>query len=122
MTTDLTKAREWLESWTDVSGVEGSLVKPLTSRYLTGYRGWTKIRRRDITETIVGAITGTQTRPQLLALGRHDTGGHLWGGRPHRTAAPGRRPAGRRAPHRGCARGLDCEGCAFWLSLAGMFA
>ncbi|MFG2978227.1 hypothetical protein ACGFYY_35210 [Streptomyces sp. NPDC048331] len=24
MTTDLAKAREWLESWTDVSGVEGS--------------------------------------------------------------------------------------------------
>ncbi|MFG2484996.1 ATP-dependent DNA ligase [Streptomyces virginiae] len=77
MTTDLAEAREWLESWTDVSGVEGILVKPLNGRYLTGYRGWTKIRRRDTTEAIVGAITGTLTRPQLLVLGRHDTGGRL---------------------------------------------
>ncbi|WP_327267187.1 ATP-dependent DNA ligase (plasmid) [Streptomyces sp. NBC_01232] len=77
MTTDLSKAREWLESWTDVSGVEGILIKPLNSRYLTGYRGWTKIRRRDTTETIVGAITGTLTRPQLLVLGRHDQDGRL---------------------------------------------
>ncbi|MEV4190910.1 hypothetical protein [Streptomyces toxytricini] len=38
MTTDL--AWEWLQLWTDVSGVEGILVKPLTSRYLPGYRGW----------------------------------------------------------------------------------
>ncbi|MFA7766341.1 ATP-dependent DNA ligase [Streptomyces sp. NRRL S-448] len=72
-TTDLAKAREWLESWTDVSGVEGIL----NSRYLPGYRCWTKIRRRDTTETIVGAITGTLTRPQLLVLGRHDQDGRL---------------------------------------------
>ncbi|MET9694671.1 hypothetical protein ABZY81_40800 [Streptomyces sp. NPDC006514] len=38
--TDLAKAREWLESWTDVSGVEGILIKPLTRGYLPGYRGW----------------------------------------------------------------------------------
>ncbi|WP_405533821.1 ATP-dependent DNA ligase (plasmid) [Streptomyces avidinii] len=76
-TTDLARAREWLESWTDVSGVEGILVKPLNGRYLPGYRGWTKIRRRDTTEAIVGAITGTLTRPQLLVLGRHDHDGRL---------------------------------------------
>ncbi|MFE6840458.1 hypothetical protein ACFVFI_37265 [Streptomyces sp. NPDC057705] len=46
MTTDLAKAREWLESWTDRSGVEGIPIKPLNSCYLTGHRGWTKIRRR----------------------------------------------------------------------------
>lgn len=32
MTTDLATAREWLESWTDVPGLEGLVVKPLTSR------------------------------------------------------------------------------------------
>ncbi|MEY2273547.1 ATP-dependent DNA ligase [Streptomyces sp. BF23-19] len=76
-TMDLAKAREWLESWTDVSGVEGILIKPLNGRYLPGYRGWTKIRRRDTTEMIVGAITGTLTRPGLLVLGRHDQDGRL---------------------------------------------
>ncbi|MCX4960047.1 hypothetical protein [Streptomyces virginiae] len=37
----------------------------------------TKIRRRDTTEAIVGAITGTLTRPGLLVLGRHDETGRL---------------------------------------------
>ncbi|MFB6824307.1 hypothetical protein ACFCXA_22275 [Streptomyces virginiae] len=31
-TTNLAEARERLESWTDVSGVEGILVKPLNGR------------------------------------------------------------------------------------------
>lgn len=69
MTTDLATARERLESWTDVSGVEGILIKPLTSRYNPSYRGWTKIRRRDTTEAIIGAVTGTLARP-----------GHPWTG------------------------------------------
>lgn len=52
------------------------------------YRGWTKIRRRDTTEAIVGAVTGTPARPQLLVLGRHDqagrlrAAGHPWTGAP----------------------------------------
>ncbi|MFD6876934.1 MULTISPECIES: ATP-dependent DNA ligase [unclassified Streptomyces] len=77
MTTDIAKAREWLETWTDVSGVEGLVIKSVTSRYLPGTRGWTKVKRRDTTEAIIGAITGTLTRPQLLILGRHDTTGRL---------------------------------------------
>ncbi|MEV6735368.1 ATP-dependent DNA ligase, partial [Streptomyces sp. NPDC051364] len=36
-----------------------------------------KIRRRDTTEAIIGAITGTLARPQLLVLGRHDHEGRL---------------------------------------------
>ncbi|MFE5621119.1 hypothetical protein ACFQ8S_03555 [Streptomyces virginiae] len=76
MTTDLAKAREWLETWTDVTGVEGLVIKPLTSKYLPGY-AWTKIRRRDTTEAIIGAVTGTLTCPQLLVLGRYDQGGRL---------------------------------------------
>ncbi|WP_051837459.1 hypothetical protein [Streptomyces sp. NRRL F-2580] len=49
----------------------------MSQRYLPGYRDWTKIKRRDATETIVGAITGTLTRPQLLVLGRHDQNNRL---------------------------------------------
>ncbi|WP_328930085.1 ATP-dependent DNA ligase [Streptomyces sp. NBC_00190] len=87
MTTDLVKAQEWLESWTEVSGVEGIVVKAVNQPYRTGYRGWYKLRRRDTTEAIIGAITGTLTRPQLLLLGRHDPHDHL-------------RPIGRTAPLR----------------------
>ncbi|MFD9520725.1 hypothetical protein [Streptomyces sp. NPDC059979] len=60
-----------------MSGVDGILIKSMSQRYLPGYRGWTKIRRRDTTEAIIGAITGTLTRPQLLVLGRHDAAGRL---------------------------------------------
>lgn len=77
MTTDPATAREWLEEWTDVSGVEGLVVKKMNQRYLPGSRGWTKIRSRDSTEAIIGAITGTLTRPQFLVLGRHDATGRL---------------------------------------------
>ncbi|WP_199828454.1 hypothetical protein [Streptomyces sp. WM6372] len=40
-------------------------------------QGRTKIRRRDTTEAVIGAITGTLARPQLLILGRHDQTGRL---------------------------------------------
>ncbi|MGW7027128.1 hypothetical protein ACWGFX_08065 [Streptomyces xanthophaeus] len=40
-------------------------------------RAWTKIRRRNTTEAVIGAITGTLARPQLLVLGRHDATGRL---------------------------------------------
>lgn len=77
MTTDVTTAREWLESWTDVPGLEGLVVKNMNQPYRPAARAWTKIRRRDTTEAILGAITGTLTRPQLLILGRHDASGRL---------------------------------------------
>lgn len=61
-----------------MSGVESSLVKPLHGRYLPGCRGWAKFRSWDTTVTIVGAITGTLNRLQLLVFGRrHDPGGRL---------------------------------------------
>ncbi|MFF8280714.1 hypothetical protein ACF05T_32405 [Streptomyces lateritius] len=89
MTTDPDKAQEWLEDWTDVTGVEGLVVKALNQRYRPGVRdrAWTKIRRRDTTEAIIGAITDTLARPQLLILGRHDPTGRL-------------RPIGRTVPLR----------------------
>ncbi|WP_329125104.1 ATP-dependent DNA ligase [Streptomyces sp. NBC_01353] len=87
MTTELATAQEWLDSWTEVSGVEGIVVKAMNQPYRPGYRGWYKLRRRDTTEAIIGAITGTPARPQILVLGRYDPHGHL-------------RPIGRTAPLR----------------------
>ncbi|MFD0723206.1 ATP-dependent DNA ligase [Streptomyces globosus] len=87
MTTDLVKAQQWLESWTEVSGLEGIVVKPMHQPYRPGYRGWYKLRRRDTTEAIIGALTGTLVRPHLLLLGRNDQAGHL-------------HPVGRTAPLR----------------------
>ncbi|MFJ4777831.1 hypothetical protein [Streptomyces sp. NPDC088762] len=39
MATDVV-AREWLENWTDMSGVEGLVVKAMGQRYVTGARAW----------------------------------------------------------------------------------
>ncbi|WP_328774905.1 ATP-dependent DNA ligase [Streptomyces goshikiensis] len=77
MTTDLIKAQQWLESWTEISGVEGIVVKAMNQPYRPGHRGWYKLRRRNTTEAIIGAITGTMIRPQLLLLGRRDAYGDL---------------------------------------------
>ncbi|MEU3721508.1 ATP-dependent DNA ligase [Streptomyces sp. NPDC031705] len=77
MTTDMAMAADWLDSWTDVAGLEGVVAKPMGAPYQSGRRAWTKIKRRDTTETIVGAITGKLARPQLLALGCYDHEGRL---------------------------------------------
>ncbi|MFI5987794.1 ATP-dependent DNA ligase [Streptomyces sp. NPDC051555] len=77
MTSDPATAQDWLGSWTDVAGVEGLVCKSMAQKYLPGYRGWTKIRRRDTTEAVIGAITGTLAHPQLLVLGRYDNAGRL---------------------------------------------
>ncbi|WP_051833552.1 hypothetical protein [Streptomyces katrae] len=97
MTTDPDKAREWLEDRTDVTGVEGLVVKAMNQRYRPGARdrAWIKIRRRTTTEAIIGAITGTLTRPQLLILGCHDPTGRL---RPIGRTVPLRPDAARQPP------------------------
>lgn len=78
MTTDRTVAVVWFMSWTDdVPGLEGLVIKPLTSHYVPGRRGWSKLRRRDSTEMVIGAVTGTAARPNLLVLGRYDRSGRL---------------------------------------------
>ncbi|MFF3980744.1 hypothetical protein [Streptomyces sp. NPDC001828] len=77
MTTDPATAREWMTHWTEVPGLEGLVVKAQGQRYLTGARAWTKVRRRDTTEALIGAITGSLAHPKLLILARHDTAGRL---------------------------------------------
>ena len=77
LTTDPTIADEWLREWTDVPGVEGVVAKSLTALYRPGVRGWTKVRRRNTPEALIGAVTGSLQRPQVLLLGRYDTTGHL---------------------------------------------
>ncbi|MFF0714055.1 ATP-dependent DNA ligase [Streptomyces bauhiniae] len=76
-TDDVRVAQEWLSTWTDVPGVEGIVVRDRRQRYVPGARGWCKIRRRDTTEAVVGAVTGTVEHPQTLVLGRYDEEGVL---------------------------------------------
>ncbi|MFD9303151.1 hypothetical protein ACFWCB_10835 [Streptomyces sp. NPDC060048] len=43
-------------------------MKSMNQRHLPGYRGWSKIRRRDTTEAVIGAVTGTLTLCQKCDL------------------------------------------------------
>ncbi|MDX2621591.1 hypothetical protein ABZ745_24260 [Streptomyces sp. NPDC013082] len=40
-------------------------------------RGWTKVRRRNTSEALIGAVTGFLHRPEVLLLGRYDTTSRL---------------------------------------------
>ncbi|MEV0990800.1 hypothetical protein [Streptomyces sp. NPDC049949] len=95
MTTDAATAGEWLDSRTDVLGLEGVVAKPMGAPYQRSRRSWIKIKRRDTGEAIVGAITGTSPTPRLLVLGRHDDTGRLAHRRPPRCARsrPARSPS-----------------------------
>jgi ATP-dependent DNA ligase len=76
-TTDLAVAREWLNSWTEVPGIEGLVIRGSRQRYVSGARGMIKIRRRNTTEAIIGGITGPLNAPQTLMVGRLDRDGVL---------------------------------------------
>ena len=70
VTADPAEAREWLAAFKS-SGVEGLVVKGATTRYQPGRRNWVKWKTRDTVEAIVGAVTGSLRRPELLVVGRY---------------------------------------------------
>lgn len=76
-TTDMATAAQWLHEWTRAPGVEGIVIKSLAGRYCPAVRGWTKVRRRESFEAIIGGVTGSLQRPHVLLLGRYDTTGRL---------------------------------------------
>ncbi|WP_459250051.1 ATP-dependent DNA ligase [Streptomyces youssoufiensis] len=76
-TTDVAVAQEWLASWTQVPGVEGLVIRGSDQRYRPGARALYKVRRRETTEAVIGAVTGTVRRPRTLVLGRLDAAGAL---------------------------------------------
>lgn len=45
--------------------------------YRPGVHGWTKVRRLNSTAALIGAVTGSLRRPEVLPLGRYDTTGCL---------------------------------------------
>jgi ATP-dependent DNA ligase len=77
-TSDISLARQWLEDYGRVDvGIEGLVVKGMTSRYQPGVRGWVKHKMRDTVEAVVGAVIGTCESADRLVLGLHDDAGSL---------------------------------------------
>lgn len=68
-TTDEATARAWFVDYRP-AGVEGLVVKGASSRYTPGRRSWVKVKSRESTEVIVGAVTGSLTRPETVVAGR----------------------------------------------------
>lgn len=72
-TTDRNEAMGWFEDYR-VAGIEGLVAKAADGRYSPGSRDWVKVKHRQSTELIVGAVTGTLARPTGLIAGRVDHG------------------------------------------------
>ncbi|GAB2662381.1 ATP-dependent DNA ligase [Kribbella swartbergensis] len=70
VTDDPDEALEWLAAF-KTSGVEGLVVKGASTRYQPGRRDWIKVKQRDTAEAIVGAVTGSLERPEVLVVGRY---------------------------------------------------
>lgn len=76
-TDDPAIATQWLTpDWGHV-GIEGICLKPKTSRYGPGVRGWGKLRSFESAEGIVGGVTGPLASPGALLIGRYNAAGHL---------------------------------------------
>lgn len=75
-TSDAEEAALWFDAFA-AQGVEGLVVKDADGPYLEGRRRWRKVKRRIVTEAIVGGVTGTRQAPETLILGRYDAGGRL---------------------------------------------
>lgn len=58
----------WLTAWAEI-GIEGLCFKRLDQPYLPGRRGWTKYRLHGSVDVVLGAVTGTLKRPEILHLG-----------------------------------------------------
>jgi hypothetical protein len=81
---------EWFATMTS-AGVEGLVIKALSSAYQPGRRGWSKYRSKTTTEAIVGGVIGSISQPEALLLGRLDAQDRLRyvASRPHASAHPG---------------------------------
>lgn len=58
----------WLTAWAEI-GIEGLCFKRLDQPYLPGRRGWTKYRLHGSLDVVLGAVTGSLQRPEILHLG-----------------------------------------------------
>jgi ATP-dependent DNA ligase len=77
-TRDRAVAEQWFSDYAAADvGIEGLVIKSLTSRYQPGRRAWLKLRAYSSTEVIVGGVIGRMTAPERLILGQPTSDGGL---------------------------------------------
>ncbi len=67
-TEDTSVARAWMADYRP-AGIEGLVVKGVTTRYTPGKRNWIKVKSRATHEVIVGAVIGPLARPETVVAG-----------------------------------------------------
>ena len=75
-TRDRDEAASWMQEYRDV-GIEGVVAKSTTAPYRPGERAWVKVKHRETTEVVVGAVTGSLERPESVIAGRYTSDGQL---------------------------------------------
>ncbi|MGC5225171.1 ATP-dependent DNA ligase [Micromonospora sp. DT81.3] len=73
MTVDVAEARGWFEDMA-AAGIEGLVVKGAQQAYKPGERQWIKVKYRNITDVIVGAVIGPIERPKAVVVGNYVDG------------------------------------------------
>jgi ATP-dependent DNA ligase len=95
VTEDPVLAREWAEQFAP-AGLEGLVAKQAAGRYVPGRRDWVKVKTRESTEVIVGAVTGALDAIDTVVVGRYGPDGLRMLGR-SLPVAPAQRAALRQA-------------------------
>lgn len=67
-TTDENTARAWFVDYRP-AGIEGLVAKAADGPYRPGRRDWVKVKSRETTEVIIGAVTGSLKRPDTIVVG-----------------------------------------------------
>ena len=103
-TSDVDEALTWFEELRPM-GVEGLVVKGEATPYRPGKHDWLKVKNRQTTEVIVGAVIGPISAPEAVVAGRRRDGELVIVGRttaltPHqaKTLSELLEPAGRNHP------------------------
>lgn len=68
ITTDEDTARAWFVDYRP-AGIEGLVAKAADGPYRPGRRDWVKVKSRETTEVIIGAVTGSLERPDSIVVG-----------------------------------------------------
>ncbi len=67
-TAEESTAKRWFNDYRP-AGIEGLVVKGIGSTHTSGRRRWVKVKSRETTEVIIGAVTGSIERPQTVIAG-----------------------------------------------------
>lgn len=68
VTTNEDTARAWFVDYRP-AGIEGLVAKAADGPYRPGRRDWVKVKSRETTEVVIGAVTGSLERPDTIVVG-----------------------------------------------------